>query len=145
MKRTIYNHTWICLLAVLLVCSACEKSMMSYEGPESIYFSMQKDAKPSENVYKRNSWINLTLYMQDEVEYGLNVKITGDPKDYDRPYQITVIADSTTAVAGEDYIIPEGGVIKAGQISDSLYVKLKKNEKLERKSNGKYYRIRWEK
>lgn len=137
--KKIHNNKWkggryLCLLAVLLACASCEKSMMGYEGTEAIYFSMQKDGKSSENVYLPNISINLMNYVGDEVELALNIKITGDTKDYDRPYRVGIVADSTTAVAGIDYILPEGGVIKAGQYSDSLYVKLIKNDKLQETS-----------
>ena len=137
MKKIINNNKWMgCLglLVMVLTLGACEKSLMSYEGPESIYFSMQKNANPEENIYFPDGSINLMNQVGDEIEYALNVMVTGAPKDYDRPYRVSIVADSTTAVAGTDYILPEGGVIKAGQISDSLYVKLLKNDKLQETS-----------
>jgi hypothetical protein len=76
-----------------------------------------------------------------EVEFGFNVMVTGEPKDYDRPYRVGVVADSTTAVAGTDFILPEGGVIKAGEVSDSLYVKLLKNDKLQETSVRLYIQV----
>ena len=135
MKRIINKNLWkggrcLGLLAMLLTFGACEKSLMSYEGPESIYFSMQKNASPTEDVYQTGGFINLMNFAGDEVEYGFNVVVTGDPKDYDRPYRVGFVADSTTAVSGTDFILPEGGVIKAGEVSDSLYVKLLKTDKL---------------
>lgn len=134
MKKILNNNKWkgcLGLLLVLFMCASCEKSLMSYEGAESIYFSMQKNANPEENVYLPDASINLMNLVGDEVSYGLNVMITGDAKDYDRPYRVGVVADKTTAEAGVDFVLPEGGVIKAGQISDSLYVKLIKNDKLQ--------------
>jgi hypothetical protein len=121
--------------------TACEKSLMTYEGPESIYFSMQKNANPEESVYLPDASINLMNQVGSEVEYGFNVMVTGEPKDYDRPYRVGVVADSTTAVAGTDFILPEGGVIKAGHVSDSLYVKLLKNDELQKKSVRLYVQV----
>ena len=129
------------LLAMLAFFTACEKSLMTYEGPESIYFSMQKNANPEEDIYLPDASINLMNQVGSEVEYGLNVVVTGAPKDYDRPYRVAAVADSTTAVAGVDYILPEGGVIKAGQVSDSLYVKLLKNDELQKKSVRLYVQV----
>lgn len=134
MKKILNNNKWkgcLGLLLVLFICASCEKSLMSYEGSESIYFSMQKNANPEESVYLPDASINLMNLVGNEVSYGLNVMITGDAKDYDRPYRVGVVADKTTAKAGVDFVLPEGGVIKAGQISDSLYVKLIKNDKLQ--------------
>ena len=140
------NKIWksccsLCLFFMLVTLASCEKSLMSYEGPESIYFSMQKNANPEEDVYLPDASINLMNQVGSEVEYGFNVMVTGEPKDYDRPYLIGVVADSTTAVAGTDYILPEGGVIKAGQVSDSLYVKLLKNDKLQETSVRLYVQV----
>ena len=129
------------LLVMLTSFTACEKSLMTYEGPESIYFSMQKNADPEENIYLPDASINLMNQVGSEVEYGLNVVVTGAPKDYDRPYRVAAVADSTTAVSGIDYILPEGGVIKAGQVSDSLYVKLLKNDELQKKSVRLYVQV----
>ena len=129
------------LLVMLAFFTACEKSLMTYEGPESIYFSMQKNANPEEDIYLPDASINLMNQVGSEVEYGLNVVVTGEPKDYDRSYRVGVVADSTTAVVGVDYILPEGGVIKAGQVSDSLYVKLLKNDELQKKSVRLYVQV----
>ena len=133
MKKTLNNNKWMgCLglLVMLMVGASCEKSLMSYEGAENIYFSMQKNADPEEDIYLPDATFNLMNYAGDEVEFVLNVMITGNAKDYDRPYLVTYVADSTTAVAGTDFILPEGGIIKAGQVSDSLRIKLIKNDKL---------------
>lgn len=143
MKR---NKIWknccsLCLLGVVATLASCEKSLMSYEGSESIYFSMQKNADPEEDIYLPDASINLMNQAGNEVQFALNVMATGNPKDYDRPYKIGIVADSTTAVAGTDYILPEGGVIKAGQVSDSLYVKLLKNDKLQETSVRLYVQV----
>lgn len=143
MKKTV-NNKWmggLSLLVMLLTLGACEQSLMSYEGPESIYFSMQKNANPEEDIYLPYASLNLMNLSGNEVEYGLNVMATGDPKDYDRPYLVSIVADSTTAVAGTDYVLPEGGVIKAGEVSDSLYVKLIKNDKLLETSVRLYVQV----
>lgn len=142
--KKIDNNKWMgCLglLVMLAFFTACEKSLMTFEGPESIYFSMQKNADPEEDIYLFDASINLMNQVGSEVEYGLNVVVTGEPKDYDRPYRVGVVADSTTAVSGVDFILPEGGVIKAGQVSDSLYVKLLKNDDLQKKSVRLYVQV----
>jgi hypothetical protein len=142
--KKIDNNKWMgCLglLVMLAFFTACEKSLMTYEGPESIYFSMQKNANPEESVYLPDASINLMNQVGSEVEFGFNVMVTGEPKDYDRPYRVGVVADSTTAVAGTDFILPEGGVIKAGHVSDSLYVKLLKNDELQKKSVRLYVQV----
>ena len=131
MKNIINKNHCLTLLVMLFAFTSCEKSLMSFEGPESIYFSMQEDANPESNYFVTETSINLMNYTESELEYGLNVVTTGNVKDYDRPYRVSIVADSTTAEAGIDYVLPEGGVIKAGQNSDSLYVKLIKNDKLK--------------
>ena len=80
------NKIWksccsLCMLCMLVTLASCEKSLMSYEGPESIYFSMQKNANPEESVYLPDASINLMNQVGSEVEFGFNVMVTGEPKD----------------------------------------------------------------
>lgn len=106
--------------------SSCEEKMMDYDGPDGIYLMHYQPAGGYE--YNTTEY-NLMNSAGQEVDFPLSVTITGQIRDYDRPYLIAA-ADSSTAVAGEDYILPQGGVIKAGEYRDTLYVKLLKNDKL---------------
>ena len=143
--KKIFNNKWktgycLCLWVMLGMFTSCEKSLMGYEGADDIYFAMIKNTATS-YLYTTETNFNLMNYQGDEVDFALNVMCTGNPKDYDRPYRITVVADSTTAVAGTDFVMPEGGVIKAGQVSDSLHIKMIKNDKLLESSVRLYLQV----
>lgn len=108
--------------------SSCDEEMMEYEGPDGVYLMHYE---PMGGYEYNTKEVNLMNSAEKEVDFPLSVIITGKVRDYDRPYLIAAV-DSSTAVAGEDYILPEGGVIKAGEYTDTLHVKLLKNSKLEK-------------
>lgn len=112
------------LPAILL--TSCDEEMMDYEGTDVVYLMHYERSGGYE--YNTAS-VNLMDVTDSEMLFPLSVTISGQIRDYDRPYLIAAV-DSSTAVAGEDYILPSGGVIKAGEYNDTIYVRLLKNDKL---------------
>ncbi|MBR0523436.1 MAG: DUF4843 domain-containing protein [Prevotella sp.] len=122
---------FLCLtLLVPCLLSSCDEKMMDYEGPESVYFLQYTGMGMK---YYNTSSTNLMNYTEQEIDYPVAVTVTGETRDYDRPYLIAA-AEGTTAVEGVDYRIPSGGVIKAGTYNDTIIVKLLKNDKLYNES-----------
>ncbi len=105
------------MLFVSCLLSSCDEKMMDYEGPESLYMN----AKSGES--------NLMMLSGDTIDYTIKVLTTGKIYDYDRPYQF-IATENSTAVAGTDYILPQGGVMAAGEYESEIHVKLLKNDKL---------------
>ena len=124
----IYRAVFLTCLMLLVpwFFTSCDEKMMDYEGTESVYFLQYTGIGMKH--YNTTS-TNLMNYTEKEVSFPVAVTITGEARDYDRPYLIAA-AEGTTAVEGVDYTIPSGGVIKAGSYNDTIYVKLIKNEKL---------------
>jgi hypothetical protein len=63
---------------------------------------------------------------EDEYVQGVPVRIIGDTASYDRYFKVVVVKDtSTTAVEGQYQVL--GGVVKKGQFTGTLSVKLYNN------------------
>ena len=133
MKRLLIYILFFQLVALF---SACEKEMMSYEGREGVYFAVRHN---DESTYLETIWpyqpystVNFVRLGTDEVEFEVEVMITGPVKDYDRVFHVAVNPDSTTATAGQHYgPVPEEWIIPAGAISTVVKVHLMRTSDLE--------------
>lgn len=107
------------LLSVLLVAfSACEKhELMDYEGLDCLYFDAQYGAEWGDTtVWAHQIYTTVAFGRVDatELEAKVKVAVAGSVKDYDRPFRIKVVQDSTTLNTDEydasqlDYVIPAG-------------------------------------
>lgn len=64
---------------------------------------------------------------------SFDIKLMGEVADYDRPYGIEVLADSTTAIEGVDYSLEGNNFsIKAGANKDRVLVTLLRNPRLKK-------------
>lgn len=121
----------------LLSCmfASCEQEIMTYEGGDAIYFDVRYGAEWGD---PENQWAH---QYYTPVEFGnlssdthtarLRVKVTGTIKNYDRPFTVTILADSTNAVSGSDYeSFPTEYVIKAGETSAYIDVTMKRTERM---------------
>ncbi len=87
--------------------TSCEKELMNYEGEDGIYFDVRwgnefREGHWAHQYYTAVEFGNMDI---DITSYDVEIRVTasGTPKNYDRPFSITIGNDSTTAVAGEDY------------------------------------------
>ena len=93
-------------IIVLFFCGACERDLMSYEGQEAIYFAVQYgNSWGTENdwPYMPYTTVEFVNIVGDTTEVNIKVMITGQEKDYPRPFKVIVNQDSTTAREGIDY------------------------------------------
>ncbi|MDR2413703.1 MAG: DUF4843 domain-containing protein [Odoribacteraceae bacterium] len=116
------------LIAAACLSSACEREMISYQGVEAVYFAVQAGrAAGSESSWPYSPYTDVEFVKIESDTYIANIKVmaTGETKPVDRPFILLLDADSTTAVAGEDYEpLPSGGVIPAGECVAYLPVTL---------------------
>ena len=129
MKTKIY--ALLALIVTTTWLSSCEKKLMDYEGKDCLYF----DVRRGQPWIEESKWAH---YNFSEVAFGnitatdtlltLKVKVTGRLKDYDRPFNIIVVTDSTSAEANTEYepLMPQY-TIKAGETSTEVKIKIKKN------------------
>lgn len=132
MKKILYTLT-----VLLLLCVACERDLMSYEGEESIYFAVQYgNSWGSENdwPYMPYSYAEFGWILEDTMVMKIKVMITGPQKDYPRPFKVVVNVDSTTAREGIDYEpLEEEYVIEAN--STYTYIPVLLNRQPEMKTD----------
>lgn len=119
----------------LITMSGCEKSLMSYEGEEGVYFAVRWGTyrDTTEWAYQFYTPAEFIKTPEDEMTLKLRVMITGSVKDYDRIFGIAVEADSTTAVPGVNYdSIPMEGIIKKGELFTDVSVTVRRNENVQK-------------
>ena len=115
--------------------TSCEQEIMTYEGEEAIYFDVRYGAEWGD---PENEWAH---QYYTPVEFGrlngdsytaqLRVKATGIVKDYDRPFNVTVLADSTTAISGSEFELQTTNlVIKAGETHAYIDVLIHRTERM---------------
>lgn len=95
-------------MAVLFCFGACERDLMSYEGQEAIYFAVQSgNSWGSENdwPYMPYTTVEFVNIAGDTTVVNIKVMITGQEKNYSRPFRVEVNPDSTTAREGIDYAV----------------------------------------
>ena len=69
--------------------------------------------------------------MKNDLEVVIPVRTTGVSTDYDRPYKVEVVADSTTARLDIDFSdLQTDRVIKAGQTSDTIRFKAHRTDEI---------------
>lgn len=123
----------VILLALLFV--ACKKDDKFFEGEEGIYFSVQYGPEWGDEKVWANQAITEVEFVNvlgDSDTLELKVMTTGNIKDFDRPFSIEVLKDSTDAVQGENYEPLETSyVIKAGEYYTMIPLVLKRAENIK--------------
>lgn len=111
----------------LLVAGCERKEVMEYEGVDGIYFDVQYGASHgNESLWARQNYtyVSFGTLEAEEADVTMKVGISGSIKDYDRPFRVEIVRDSTNAIPEEEYTgFTEEQVIKAGE--NHAYVTLK--------------------
>lgn len=129
---------WIYIIASLFLlpfAAGCEREVMEYEGKDAIYFDVQWGSvgHGAENVWSHQIYSLVAFSDIEEPEYELRLKVgvAGSVVDYDRPFRVTVVPDSTNAIAGEEYDgFSEEQVIKAGENRTYIALTVKRSERM---------------
>lgn len=109
---------------------------MDYEGVDGLYFDAQWDTNPNINtdttkwIRQHYTLVNFAKEGGMELEAGAKIAISGSVKDYDRPISFKVVADSTTAIADEEYELLEEPYIPAGKNHTYLKFKFKRTDRM---------------
>lgn len=121
MKHNILSSIALAALALL---SSCEKELMDYEGKDCLYFDVRRGASwiaPSRWAHQFYSVMDFGNMTDNDSVLSLKVMATGQLKDFDRSFQVTINPDSTTATSGTDFTGLESQyVIKAGETSTEI-------------------------
>ncbi len=131
MKRIYQLLISVAIPALLL--SSCTKEIMSYQGPESVYFAVQNgDSWGSLSSWPYVPFTNVEFVKTtaDEVTVNIKIRATGESKTYDRTVDVHVVADSSNAVEGVHYTLPQSVVLEAGKTETLLPVVLKRTSEM---------------
>lgn len=122
MKATAYIIAAAAALPVLFSCS--QHDIPLYSGKDAIFFDQQYGVawfdtlRLSHQIY---SYVPFGVMASKDSTVMVKVETTGFIRDYDRPFSIEIVADSTNAIPGEEYELPQTDfVIRAGQ--NSCYI-----------------------
>lgn len=105
MKRLILY----CALVLLFISQGCEKDpAFSFKGEDRIYFSYPKtlNERGDETDWEVDSIVYSFALLPDEVTKDtiwIKVKRVGERAEMDKSYAVTVVADSSSALAGKDF------------------------------------------
>ncbi|MDR1720694.1 MAG: DUF4843 domain-containing protein [Dysgonamonadaceae bacterium] len=94
-------------VAVLIAPIGCESELKDYDGPESVYFYHGSEQGSWTIGVVRTPFVTRVDFADvtgDTVKLDIRVLVTGDIKNYDRQLRLEIRADSTTAVAGTDFV-----------------------------------------
>lgn len=104
-----------------------EREVMEYKGEDGIYFDVQYGANHGDEsvwAHQNYTYVSFGSMEAEETEVTLKIGIVGSIKDYDRPFRVMIVQDSTNAIPDEEYTgFSEEQVIKAGE--NKTYVTLK--------------------
>ncbi len=132
MKKTLYIIGAIILSVVSL--TSCEEELMDYEGENALYFDVRLYPSHIEKKlwpHRLSTEVSFGNVMKNDLEVVIPVRTTGVSTDYDRPYKVEVVADSTTARLDIDFSdLQTDRVIKAGQTSDTIRFKAHRTEEI---------------
>lgn len=134
MKHYIQTSLW--MLAALWGLASCEKEeMMNYEGVDALYFDVQYGAEHgNDNVWAHQYYTYVSFASLDNAEsteLKLKVCVAGSVTDYDRPFQVEVVPDSTTAITPDEYdALSTEQIIKAGENHTYITLTAKRTERM---------------
>ena len=122
MKRIIYI---LCALFSLPVMNSCsEHEIPMYDGKDAIFFDQQYGVAWFDTVRQSHqlySLVSFGLMIDPDSTVMVKIETTGYLKNYDRPFGIDIVNDSTTAIENTEFELPvKNPVILAGQ--NSTYI-----------------------
>lgn len=122
------------LLLSLFFLQSCEKEIMDFEGQDALFFDVQYGADWGDTTVWAHQIYSLVAFGNVDdtaLEARIKVAVAGKIKDYDRPFQIEVVQDSTTALCPEEYEpIATDHVIKAGANCTYITVTMNKTPRM---------------
>jgi hypothetical protein len=106
---------------VLFVFFACKKqNLQTYNITNNIYFADSLGDQLFDTAFFSFGFSPVDV---QDTTFGISVYVTGGPAAHDRVF--SVVADpSSSARAGEEYVLPDSCIFHAGHVKDTLYVKL---------------------
>ena len=124
---------YINILGALLIglgIASCEKKEIELYGTDRyVYFTTEEEGFHETNANSDSTNISFFFYIEDDIQYPLEVGLTGAPLD--KPATFKVVADTEKSdLPAELYEIPETFEFAAGQVLDTIHIRLKNDPRL---------------
>ena len=118
-----YMKNYITIIAIVFALFSCsEKETMTYQSERYLYFTTSLDSADLS--------VSFSHYpTSDEYKAGFEVNLMGDLLTEKANYRVSVVDTGTTALP-EEYVLDLEPEFGANQLKDTLYVVLKKTERL---------------
>lgn len=139
MKKVTFKYYSVFIFLISLFIASCqEKDIDSFNKNDSyIYFDIpyQLDSYGKETNIRQDS-ISYSFALDDasvtDTIIKVVVKVIGTPVNHDRSYKIEIV-DKETTMTTEDWnaAVINNRVIKAGELTDTIFVNVKRNEKVK--------------
>lgn len=128
MKRYKY---YIFLLTIAASVSCKRESLPTYSGEDMIYFAYADKIYKFEIIDSTIVKFGYDAVVKTDSVVGIDVKVMGDLKDYDRPVAFGFDEGAFTALPGTDVeLLPELSFLPAGKTEGKIFVRLKNTERL---------------
>lgn len=117
-------------LAGVLAIAGCREQETPTFTAKSMLYIQQEDFVDGESIDLAHLTKSFASYAgASEMEVSFKVNLIGHVTDYDRPFEVAVVEEETTAEENEYEI--EAPVLKAGEISTDLKIKLFKTPRMD--------------
>ena len=117
-------------LAGILAIAGCREQETPTFTAKSMLYIQQEDFADGESIDLAHLTKSFASYAgASEMEVSFKVNLIGHVTGYDRPFEVAVVEEETTAEENEYEI--EAPVLKAGEISTDLKIKLFKTPRMD--------------
>lgn len=118
------KYSAVLFIIMLTICFSCKKEKIETYSSNN-YVAFVKEIKDT-------TFMSFFFFVEkDEIEYPLEVKLIGNILTKDTEFHIAV-DEAKTTLNKSLYTIPEKFIFSAGQIIDTMYIKLKNDPDLEK-------------
>jgi hypothetical protein len=105
---------------VLFLFFACkQRGLLTYGPPDTIFFQDSASGIFTDTAMLTFAYSDPTV---TDTSFGIFVFATGGPVGYDRVFSIAV-DPASSAVAGQEYVLPDSCVFHANHVKDTLSIK----------------------
>ena len=124
-----YFYIWGALFMALFVASCEKKEIELYGTDRYVYFTFDKGGFYDSNLTTDSTMVSFFFYMEDDIQFPIEVGLTGKPLD--KPATFKVVADKEKSDLPEElYEVPETFEFAAGQVKDTIHIRLKNDPRL---------------
>lgn len=115
------------LLSIPMVIGCNSNKDKEFEVENGLYFSVRRgtDADTTRWAHFPDTPVSFLTENDNEIVRYIKVQLTGELKNYDRPFVCNINSDSTTAIEGVNYELMEKNLmIKAGEYQAYIPIKI---------------------